>query len=328
MNSLQQASFIFANIQGLASVIGLLGNVLAVCIFARQSLRKYSFSLFSLLKACSDSVTLLYVLKAWFGTVLKLDLNLMSSFFCTTNTYLPYAFGMASDFLITLNLIDRLITIVYPNRFQIFNKWWFKAILIGIGFVVGALVNLILLLETHLYVFEFFGQIFSFCFTTRDAFVIHSWIYISWVTVSVLVVHNILNLKIICFIASSRKRIAARTTGNRKLSRKDRRFAICTIGMGLILFVSKIPVALSIILSNSLDVIPDLFQLLFTIAVAVMAFEAGGTFYINLVLNELFRDEFLRLLRLKKQQGLLVNSFESTTQQHRKKTLPTETIEK
>ena len=80
-NTFGKVSYIFSFLQLLLSLVGIIGNVLAILVFTRKPLRKYSYSLYCVVKAGSDAFALLYPIKNWFLFVMKMDLDSTNQFF-------------------------------------------------------------------------------------------------------------------------------------------------------------------------------------------------------------------------------------------------------
>ena len=111
----QQASIIIGYFQLLIGVIGEVGNVLAIIIFSRHSLRKYSYSFYCLVLAFTDIAYLLQTFISWSAYNLNADLTTAAAFLCPLTAFIPYYFGTLSTFLLSMIAVDRTLTIVYPR---------------------------------------------------------------------------------------------------------------------------------------------------------------------------------------------------------------------
>lgn len=105
------------------------------------------------------------------------------------------------------------------------------------------------------------------------------------------VISNTLNVKLIVFMVSSRKKIATSNTSSARDS-KDRRFAVITVGLGLFAFVVKIAVAVSVIINNYAALASDLSSLIVFTNACVLSVENASAFYVNMFVNSVFRREF------------------------------------
>lgn len=93
--------------------------------------------------------------------------------------------------------------------------------------------------------------------------------------------------------------IANKTTGRRNTSnrreRRDRKFAISTIGIGLVAFFCKTIIGVcNVVLANStLDL--NVYTVIYNSGFILVAVESGSSFWVNLYLNSMFRGEFKRV---------------------------------
>ena len=103
--------------QASIGLIGIISNILAICVFERKELKKRSYSIYWKLKALFENIILLHAFRNWVKIFLNIDFTIISSIFCRLNEYISYvAIGVSLwlEFIITL---DRFFTIVYPTRF-------------------------------------------------------------------------------------------------------------------------------------------------------------------------------------------------------------------
>jgi len=168
---------------------------------------------------------------------------------------------------------------VHSNRFQVFKKRWFQALLAFFILIYSLSCNIILLVNTDYEVFKSGNETIAKCSTPINASTIQSWIYLS----------NFLAVLII-----------AQTTV------KDRKFAISVIGLGVTALICKPPLGLYILIKNNMNIRPEMSMLLINIAVALLTIENSASFFVNMILNSVFYQEFIIMIGLTKNQEITV----------------------
>ena len=131
LNYYQQLTYIFQNLQIVVAAIGIVGNVLNFVVFMRKRFSNFSFSFYSKIMVVTDIIVLLHSFRHWAAFMFDDgNIDLVAQFFCTIDEYQPYVTSFISLWLLSLISVDRLITIAYPNRFNVIKKKWFQGITI------------------------------------------------------------------------------------------------------------------------------------------------------------------------------------------------------
>lgn len=292
-NDYYKVNFIFQNINVFISLIGIIGNVLVICLYLRRSLRKLSHSFYGVAKAVGDTFVLLYHFKLWSEVAWEAPLDKVNVFFCKANEYVFYTTIISCSCFLVLNSADRLVTIVYPNRFKFLKKRWVQAMLILIAIVIGASANIILPLSYNLNVRP--NRIS--CITPRQTMTIHSETYLGCNVLIIFLINNALIIRLVVFILASRKKVLVNVTSRKdmKYSVKDKKFAISSIGLSFVAFVCKLPIGITYFVSFSTGLNPDISEMVLAICSTIMIVENSASFYVNLSLNSIFYDEFMAM---------------------------------
>lgn len=116
-------------------VFGLMGNFMCFRIFHLSSLRKHHISVFFRTIAVIDSFML--VNACFLFVYQKFDVNLanLNVVFCKFKSYLVYANGPTSPWLMVVISFDRFISIRFPKRFSYIFTIKFQALIIFFLFV-------------------------------------------------------------------------------------------------------------------------------------------------------------------------------------------------
>jgi hypothetical protein len=227
----QQASIIIGYFQLLIGVIGEVGNVLAIIIFSRNSLRKYSYSFYCLVLAFNDIAYLLQTFISWSAYNLNADLTTAAAFLCPLTAFIPYYFGTLSTFLLTMIAVDRTLTIVYPRKFIIFKKRWFQIVIVVILAVIDLLINILVPLKYRIAELKLGNSSITIrnCQMQPNFLAIQMWITLIIFILLNVIINNYLNIKTILFIRASRRRVAGNNGRTSSSSVRDRKFAICSM---------------------------------------------------------------------------------------------------
>ena len=298
LNYYQRVTYIFKWLIGILGFIGVISNILAICVFSRKSLRKYSYSFFCAIMAISDVFLLLHLFRHWAGYILQADLSSASQFFCTVDTFTENIAATFSLWMLTVISFDRLFTVVYPNRFQTFKKRWFQVLIVVVLLVYSIAVNLPLAIGFK--IINYFS--IKYCYISLSLNVTQSVILAVNFIFTIILVNNVVNVKIVWFLVSSRQKISESLgmANVRKISSRDRKFAICSIGLNLNCMVFKLPLILSLLIASTLKM--DLYQsqLFYTAVGFFYSLDNAASLFINLFVNSVFYEEMLIMLRFKK----------------------------
>lgn len=305
----EKINFFLQIVQALISLIGIVGNLLAICVFSRKRLNKCSYSCYFRVLACLDIILLTHGFKRFVANIFDVDIEHISPLLCAFNEYQPYVAGLASTWMHTVILIDRLFFIQYRNQLVIFRKRWFQALLVSIVIVYSLIVHSILPLNFKLVdVLKPSGQnsllVTKACQLPDDVIKVNSGIVFANIALNVLI-NSVLQLKLISFILRSRRRTRHWAHHSRLLTDRDHKFIVSIVALNLISFVSRIPFAIGVFLWPYLNMSPDQIQMMFTISVMFSFCNSGTLFFVNILVNSVFYKEFTSMIGLSKSYYIL-----------------------
>lgn len=296
-NYYQQLNYIFQNVEIAFGFLGLLNQLLIICVFQRKHLRTYSYAFYSILMTLWDVILCLQAFRHWTAFMFDADIYLVTQFFCTIGEYLPYIAATSSLWILIFISLDRLVTIVYSNRFQLLKKRWFQAVLVMIVIVCNLLIYIQFPLNYKLIIINGTNQ--TACSIPYNVFNIQIWIFLVNVLLILGVFINILNFKMIRYLIKTRNGLNLNNTNRRSVIR-DRKFAFSAIGLNFANFLSKIPFGISLLASNYLALSRDQVKLLFTLCVTLGCLYYALSFPIYMLVNSIFYDEFFKMIGLRK----------------------------
>ena len=141
------------------------------------------------------------------------------------------------------------------------------------------------------------SQSIKFCILETQILVNQTWIILANFFFLNILVNNILNIKIIWFIVSSRRNVARNSNNS---TWRDRKFAITSIGLNLTCMILKLPLTIAMLIINTTVINFDQLIAIQTIVITIAILDNGFSFLINFFVNSIFHDEFLALIGIRK----------------------------
>ena len=299
---------IFEYIEFVIGIIGVIGNVFVIIVFSRESLRKYSYSFYCLIMAISDICYMTYIFIEWSEIILDASLLTAGRMFCKISKFIPYYFADFSIHLLTLISIDRMVTIVYPRRFLVIKKRWFQSLIVTILVLIIVSKNIIIPINYDMIEINMTNssQTIRDCTVESKILDIEMWITIPNFVIVNIIINNCLNIKAIRFIMTSRRRVSGNATHS-SLSIRDRKFAICSVCLNLASMISKLPFYIGLLIVANANLTIEEISSIIKITGTFAFIDNGFSFFINMYVNSLFYDEFLKLFGFRKSPLNTVN---------------------
>lgn len=278
---------VFLFIQAPIAIIGIVCNILAICVFERKELKKYSYSFYWKSLACFKSLILLHVFRHWAKHILNYDIDLISTFFCRFNEYQPYVGGLVVLCLETLIALDRYVKIIYGKRTNtcVFKKRSFCYASILVIVVYSMLFNIYRLEQVN-------GS--WICYAPKEKLKSNSTFHLINVVVLQLFTNTILDVSIIYHIISIRGNV--RRVNNR-FSSIDRQFAISAITINISSLVLKLPFILGNFLGIHLNLGAEKLKMINMICLTSSMVNKSDLFFISMLVNSVFRQEFFSMIQ-------------------------------
>ena len=303
----ENVMLVFGYFELVIGLVGVIGNILVIIVFSRQSLRNYTYSFYSRAMAISDICLMSFPIIDWVGSNLGANLLMVSQMFCKIIEFMPPFFGLFSLNMLTLIAIDRMVTIVYPKRFLVMKKLWFQCLMIVIAILIVLSTSIITALNYDLIELNQpnSSQSIRLCvISSPEMNAIEVWIVLIYFMTLNIVINNILNIKTIRYIMASRRRVNENvTTRNGSLSSRDRKFFICSICLNVASMVLKLPFFIAILIVTYSNLSVEKISLIMKITGTLTFIDDGLSFFVNLKVNSLFYDEFLKLFGFRKSQS-------------------------
>jgi hypothetical protein len=277
--------FILLQIYTAFCLIGFIGNLLALIVFSRKKFQNTIFSTYFRILCSIDCLVLLnridYIL--W-----KNEINTFRFFSvvtCKLEIYISYLLPASSTWILLLISLDRLISIVKPSKFLFRKKIKYQLLACLALFAY----NLLFFIPVFIFV-EYKtsnNETKPICinkYPIINALDIFSSILIPFISMLLCSIFTVVT------IFKSRKSLS---TSNNIQKMKDIRFSITTIGLNLSFFILTIPLDVFIILKLLINFDSNFdFVVIFSF---LFYSNYGLIFYVTILININFRNEFLNL---------------------------------
>lgn len=311
-------SFIYLNIQVVISIIGTIGNVLTCMVFRRKRLKNTSYSMYFCIMLSCEIIGLVYALRYWARFFLNFDYRLVSPFFCKSDKFVTFSAGIAADWLLTVILADRLLTIVFHNRIKLIKKKFFQKTTIALVLVYSMSINLILLFKSNYEKINLeesnstsFISIIKCTLDPKHRR--NEQVTVLGNFIVSIVLNAIMHTVLIVFIFKSRRKITNRTN---LLWIKDVKFAISTVALAIFELICKIFFGLIVGGSSILQtkISADEYQAYFYMSLNSITLSYGATFFFNIFFNSIFYEEFIGMFRTRRNSSFSIRTVYDTHQ--------------
>ena len=297
-------------------IIGLCGNILSFLVFNRKNFDKLATRSILMLIAVIDTFCLLQIIDHFFRYCFGYYLRRESDFTCKLFTYLIYSFGPISAWLIVFTSIERFFSISMPTStiglifkrksFQIkiclfifvFNMIYYTPFLI---FVENKCVNKSFLNDTSFdlkYCCDFrdteIQQILSLADGFNSAVIPFFLMLLSSILIIVSIFKSRFRLaKMQNNINNNNNNRSQQHKLNRKRLKRDIQFGLISIYMNVLFIAFNLPVCVTLFYNDNIT------DLIYLIMVDVYYSSYAINFFIYLLFNSLFRNEFFNMLKNK-----------------------------
>lgn len=283
--------FFFIFIAPFVFFFGFFGNVLAICVFLRKKLRKKNSSWFYfMLRLVSDTLVIVQSMREFFKVKLNFDYVTLNNFTCKIAEFSLYVPTALSAWSLVILSIDRFCKIRHPNNFFFLSYPTIKAITVIFLTIFNLFFNSPLIAFSHL---EINGTNF-----TRECVQNPSLKFFWWMDL-----FNSILIPFVCMTIPTIITIEYLFTSKAKLHNikiKDYKFAITSIILVIIFVSLNLPIALHFLIGSYVEIDAEIDETIYVITDIIYYMNYGIMFYVNCVVNAVFLDEFLKMVKIKK----------------------------
>ena len=284
----------------LVLIIGLVGNTLGTLVLSKQKLIKMGSIHTLRYLLLIDSVYLLMIIQPYAAFSFGMDFTLISDRVCKLFKYFNYSLDVISPWLLVFVSFDKLVSIKTPARKDILRKTKCQRLYLLVIFVF----NMIYYLP-----FAYFSVLTDSEMRLVDqnrTVIVRSCSFVNSRAQRLLSLMDIVNRALIPFtlmslftlliiqtVFESRNRVIANYTFRQnKTFQRDVKFAITAIILNVVYFLFSLLVSVLFFMRNHNT---HIFVYLFTLYLFYMCYAVN--FYLILISNSIFRNEFFSMLR-------------------------------
>lgn len=303
------------------AILGIIGNTLMYLVYSKSSLSKLSVSIYFRAMALSNLLINFNLIRLFFEIWSNFLLIDYSEFSCRSISYLSFVGASLSAWFELAASIDRFLAILYPNRFKMIQKKIFKFIFILSLTVYNFAVYFPLLFDYFIkYSFDQNGNIITQRCITFSTTSLERMDFINSTAVPFLFMINF-SAATMFGIARSRNRVnnINMNLNSLKIKNRDLKFGLTIISVNIIFFVLNLPKRFFFMMN--LDLLVSQGPLGMTISTTVIMILHytffSITFYIQLLVNSIFRKQLVYLLKAPIKKILGSNSLASNNSSSR-----------
>ena len=297
---LKGATIIVGSIITCIIVICFCSNILAFVIFSRKKFHHTIFYTYFRIMILIDQFSYLIRIDILLNIFGLSTFRSISPFSCKLISFLiPFTRSILPWILVLIS-IDRMLSIVCPNRFYIRKKPLFQMSLCFIVLLTSACLSIRFIFETN---FEYSSTnrrdnnssqnssttllaVKNIC--NDRITMIYDLFYYTLIPFLLMFISTIITIK---FIYESRKK-----SNNNKTKIKDIRFAITSITLNILFFLFYFPLFFFFFLENFINISEEMSEFISNIFRAILYLYSGSLFFSTLIVNSLFRQEFYLFL--------------------------------
>ena len=288
-------------------VMGAVGNFFSFIIFSREKFRKTSFSLYFRVLAFSDTFTLLYIINDVSAALLDQDLVNSSYFMCKIFNYLIYSIAASSGSLLVVVSLDRMLSIIKPNKYLFLKKTRTQATICFVAFSYNLIFYIPLIVykdyEIQRNLSEENSTGFVYQCTDRQETNIVYWMDMFNSTLMPFLLMVMSTFVTVSRLFKSRAKTmikAKHSSSSSRLKKRDVRLAITSAVLDAFFILCNFPLC-AFYLTQDFVRLDDVDLNLFYFSTLLFYYlNFGVVFYVNFFTNALFRNELLVFLRIRK----------------------------
>jgi hypothetical protein len=294
----------------LIAVIGLISNLLSFIIFSQKKFQNTVFSIYFRFIVIFDILSMMIPVNKFFEFNLNIWFRDFSDPLCKFRYYYIYVVFPISGWGLVAVSIDRYFSIVYPTKFSIRKNILFQ-ILVCCGILVYNLVYYIPQLFYYINISKSFNNKTNQTIITKKCVNQNyptDWLNILNTTLIPFALMFVFTLITLRKLFKSRKNSCQNSqSSSNKTRQKDIRFAITSITLNVIFLLLNLPYGVYSILVLNISMNKDLEKLIYSIIYVPFYLNLTSLFFINLKVNSIFRNEFIRIFFSKKTNKNILN---------------------
>lgn len=278
-------------------LIGIIGNVLSFIIFSRKKFKNTIFDTYFRYMTITDTLTMPYSMTVYLITRFELSIPDWNIFYCKYVVYLTFVSPSISAWLLVGISFDRMINIVFPFKFSIIKK---KKLFQYLYCLLASFCCMAVYSPVFIY-FQFNSKSnfdnqtnqtisFYYCEQKPEVSIISQFdiFYANVLPVVIMVIFNIVTIKTL---------FQSRFKSSIGLTKRDIRFAFTSFTLNFFFFFLLIVSQIYFLFFPYSYLEPsEQSQFWQTITSSIYTINFSLIFYVNLIINSMFREELFKII--------------------------------
>ena len=300
MNALQIAEIIIYYLYPVVALIGLLFNSLTFILFSRKRFKNTIFWIYFRFLLIFDSLSMFLPVNKFLEQVFDIYIRIISSFLCKFRYFYIYSVYPVSGWTLAIVSIDRFLSISYPNRFVIRKKVSFQIVacisIMSFNFIYYSPNLFFKFIEIE----EFDNEtnqtdVYYRCRNPGIPLDLMDLIGSTLIPFLIMILFT-------SFTLVSLFKMRKNSLQMNKTRSKDKRFAIVTITVNFVFLAFNIPYGIYQNFKEHFEP-SDLKSLFASICSLMLYFNSSSQFILNILVNSIFRNEFMNIVCIKRQKN-------------------------
>ena len=293
-SDINSAIFVLGKISFGFEFMTIFGSVISFIIFSRKAFKKSSIGVYCRSLAVFD---LFVIYDCAIGILMMLKVIISTDILCKIQYYISTGFSSMPGWVLVFFSFDQLIIVSRTERFKFFKKRWFRYSIITGIFIIQCVIYAPALFLTGLRFYSIGNNLTS---TSCDPYsLIMPIIYLvesCLIPFGLIIVSTTLIVRI---LVKSRRKISTNLQITAQMARRNQenKFAFNSVILNVLFIVLTFPLLISYIVpvNNSL-----IFTLIQQVLYVLFYSNFALHFWVHLASNTVFRNEFLKVFRIKR----------------------------
>jgi hypothetical protein len=287
------------------SIIGSIANIIAFVIFSSKRFQNTSFVVYFQFLIIFDTIPLIFPINKVFEWNFNIHIEDFSQMSCRVKNYFENALFPLSGWITSVISLDRMLSIIYPTKF-VFRKKSSCQILICLVILTFNLLYYcpILLFSEYYKLILYDNQTNITNLTIICSFESVHLELLDFFQADLIPFALMITFTQITLNSIFKSRKASNLNNKNKSTRnRDLKFALTSIGLNMIYLLLNSPsLVINIVLHyfTSDEITYDLFGIAWCIGLFLFYLNRIPVFFVNIVANSIFRNEFLTLILKRK----------------------------
>jgi hypothetical protein len=286
--------------------ISIVGNILALIIFSRKTFQNTIFSTYfrfltifdilTILNGIDDLITLSGVGTYWTTSILT----------CKMAYLINYSMPSISSWILSLISIDRFLSIVKPVKYSFRKtvKFQLTACLIAVFFNFLFCIPITIFANIN---YQHTNETNIKCANHNEGIELINVIIGVVIPFSLMLISNIMIIKTI--FKSRKNSISTTNALTNNLLLKDIKFSITSICLNVSFFLLNFPLSIYLVLKLVIEIEINADKNI-TITLSIFYYlHYGSLFYVSILINSTFRNEFFNLIREIKSKFIIIHKI-------------------